>query len=49
VILYTDGFGFPDLKAKLQVVAETVMFDELETTNSLQKAVDADLPVSYNG
>ena len=43
-ILHTDGFGFPDMKAKLRVAGETKMFDELELTCSLLKAVEADLP-----
>ena len=43
-ILYVDGFGFPDTKAKLQVIEETVLFDELAATSSLLKAITADLP-----
>jgi formate dehydrogenase major subunit len=43
-ILYADGFGFPDKKAKLQVVGETAMFDELKLKCSLLKAIEADLP-----
>ena len=43
-ILYTDGFGFPDMRAKLRVVGEAPMFDELATTCCLQKAVDIDIP-----
>jgi len=43
-VLYTDGFGFPDKKAKLQVAPEAAMFDERVPTFSLFKAVRADLP-----
>ena len=43
-VLYNDGFDFPDNKAKLQVIAEEVMFEEAVRTSSLYKAVDADLP-----
>lgn len=43
-ILYVDGFGFPDKKAKLQAIDETTMFDALATTSSLLKAIEADLP-----
>ena len=43
-VLYVDGFGFPDKRAKLQVVPETGMFEHLEPTCSLLNAVEADLP-----
>jgi len=43
-ILYVDGFGFPDKKARLQVIESTSMFDSLAPTSSLLKAVVADLP-----
>ena len=44
-VLYVGGFGFPDKKAKLQVVGESAMFESLALTCSLLNAVDADLPV----
>jgi hypothetical protein len=43
-VLYTDGFGFEDKKAKLHVVKETDMFDKLKPTSSLILTVEADLP-----
>ena len=43
-VLYVDGFGFPDKRAKLQVVAEAGMFEDLAQTCSLMKAIEADLP-----
>jgi len=43
-VLYTDGFKFPDKKAKLQVVPEAAMFDERVPTFSLFKAVRSALP-----
>ena len=48
-VLYEDGFGFPDKKAKLRVVEEAAMFDELAPTCSLIKAVDADIPHRSTG
>jgi formate dehydrogenase major subunit len=43
-VLFTDGFGFPDKRAKLQVAPETVMFSDLPQTSSLTNAVEAVLP-----
>jgi hypothetical protein len=43
-ILYSDGFYFPDKRARLQVITEQAMFEEAVRTSSLFKAVDADLP-----
>ena len=43
-VLYVDGFGFADKKAKLQVVEETSMFDCLPGTSYLMNAIKADLP-----
>ena len=43
-VLYVDGFGFPDKKARLQVAADAAMFEELAQTCSLISAVEADMP-----
>ena len=42
-VLYTDGFGFPGGKAKLQVIEEAPMFAKPAQTCYIINAVDADL------
>ncbi|MDR0491838.1 MAG: FAD-dependent oxidoreductase [Oscillospiraceae bacterium] len=43
-VLCVDGFGFSDKKAKLQVAAETAIFEQLPQTNYLMNSVLSDLP-----
>ena len=43
-VLYTDGFGFPDKRAKLQVTGEAPMIEVLPQTCNLINAVTDDLP-----
>jgi len=48
-VLFVDGFGFPGKRAKLQVIEEDDMVDELVCTCSLVNAVEADLPQPAGG
>ena len=43
-VLFVDGFGFPDKKAKLQVIEEAPMFEALPNTCRLINEVEKDLP-----
>jgi len=47
-VLYVDGFGFPDKKAKLQVKQEASLIDELRQTSYISNAIIADLPLPVN-
>jgi len=43
-VLYVDGFGFPDKKARLCVMDEAPLFEALEQTCYLVNEVEADIP-----
>jgi hypothetical protein len=43
-VLFVDGFGFPDKKAKLQTIEESAMFEQPVQTCYLMKAANAGYP-----
>lgn len=43
-VLYTDGFGFEDKKARLQTVGDAPLFAPMKNTDNLMKMIDSKLP-----
>lgn len=43
-VLYVDGFGFQDKKARIQPVEDGIMFDPMKNTDNLMNMIDMKLP-----